>query len=235
MSSVTERSFDDGRAGELSELRVAILVSSEIVRQGLAAMLNTLAMVKEVEIWTWGSIARISSITPGTGPDILILGFDVSAVEAIDNVAQEAALRGTKVLLLLDQAEEALLDMIATIPSDGFIAQQELDSESLAAILADVADGDTAVPAMMAQRLLARARAGALGPPSMSPSLTPRERQVLELLVAGLSNKQIARRLGISPHGVKRLVSNVLAKLGCPNRTLAVAMAITERILADQW
>jgi DNA-binding CsgD family transcriptional regulator len=56
---------------------------------------------------------------------------------------------------------------------------------------------------------------------------------VLKLLVAGLSNKQIARQLDISPHGVKRLVSNVLAKLGCSNRTLAVALAITERILAD--
>ncbi|MGI5287809.1 response regulator transcription factor [Nonomuraea polychroma] len=60
--------------------------------------------------------------------------------------------------------------------------------------------------------------------------LTPRERQVLELLVEGMSNKQIALR--ISQHGVKRLVSNVLAKLNCPNRTMAVRTAITDGILS---
>jgi two-component system, NarL family, nitrate/nitrite response regulator NarL len=234
MSAVPERSSEEGQTDQFSKLRVAILVSSEIMRQGLASMLNTLPMVKEIDIWTWDSTARITSFAPDAGPDMLILGFDDSGVEVVEKVAQEAARRGTKVLLLLDQSQEERLDMIATIPSNGFIVQHELSSESLAEVLTDVADGDTAVPALMARRLLARARAGALGAPSPSPNLTPRERQVLKLLVDGLSNKQIARQLSISQHGVKRLVSNVLAKLGCPNRTLAVAMAITEKILADQ-
>ena len=48
-----------------------------------------------------------------------------------------------------------------------------------------------------------------------------------------MSNKQIARQLTISQHGVKRLVSNVLAKLNCPNRTQAVAVALTDGILTD--
>lgn len=234
MSSSGERSVEKEHPAQFAELQVAILVSSEIVRQGLAAMLNTLPMVKEVDIWSWTSVGRISLTAPGDGPDLLILEFDESGIDRVDKVAQEAARRGIKVLLLLHQPQEELLDMIATIPSNGFVVQRELSSESLGAAVAEVAGGDTAMPALMAQRLLARARAGALGPAPPHPNLTPRERQVLELLVEGLSNKEIARRLGISQHGVKRLVSNVLAKLGCPNRTLAVALAITERILLDQ-
>ncbi|MCY0931861.1 helix-turn-helix transcriptional regulator [Streptomyces sp. H27-H1] len=52
-------------------------------------------------------------------------------------------------------------------------------------------------------------------------TLTPRERETPHLLVEGLSNKLIARRLRISEHGAKRLVANVLAKMNCPNRTQA--------------
>lgn len=56
--------------------------------------------------------------------------------------------------------------------------------------------------------------------------LTPREHDVLAEMAKGQSNKRIARELAISEHGVKRLVSSILVKLQCPNRTLAVAYAI---------
>jgi DNA-binding CsgD family transcriptional regulator len=58
--------------------------------------------------------------------------------------------------------------------------------------------------------------------------LTPREQQVLVLMVEGLSNKQIGRRLDISFHGAKRLVASILAKLDSPTRTVAVARALRE-------
>ncbi len=58
--------------------------------------------------------------------------------------------------------------------------------------------------------------------------LTRREREVLQALSEGLSNKQIARRMAISEHGAKRHVANIMAKLNCPNRTLAVSKALRE-------
>jgi DNA-binding NarL/FixJ family response regulator len=67
-------------------------------------------------------------------------------------------------------------------------------------------------------------------PPSVL--LTVREHEVLGLLAQGLSNKQIGRRLGISEHGVKRHVTRLLAKLNSPNRTFAVARALSEGIIA---
>jgi DNA-binding CsgD family transcriptional regulator len=56
--------------------------------------------------------------------------------------------------------------------------------------------------------------------------LTDREKETLGLLVEGLSNKQIARRLRISSHGAKRLVASLMAKLDAPNRTTAVVKSI---------
>jgi two-component system nitrate/nitrite response regulator NarL len=61
--------------------------------------------------------------------------------------------------------------------------------------------------------------------------LTAREKETLDLLAQGLSNKQIAKSLAISAHGAKRLVGVVLMKLGAPNRTTAVITAINEGLV----
>src|SRR5437868_6258491 len=70
------------------------------------------------------------------------------------------------------------------------------------------------------------AHPGGSGRRDVEIRLTPREHEVLSLLTEGLGNKQIARAIGISEHGVKRHVTNLLAKLNCPNHTLAVARAL---------
>ena len=63
-------------------------------------------------------------------------------------------------------------------------------------------------------------------------SLTPREREVLELLADGLPNKQIALRLGMSPETVKFHVAQISGKLGVSNRTEAVRVAIRRGLLS---
>ena len=92
--------------------------------------------------------------------------------------------------------------------------------------------GEMPVPTEVARELLASARRGDTLRTG-GVVLTPRERQALNLMACGLGNKQIARELGISPHGAKRHVSNVLAKLNSPNRTSAVAKAMRDGLLDD--
>ena len=81
------------------------------------------------------------------------------------------------------------------------------------------------MPAQLARHLLMKETPTSVGP-NRNVRLTAREHETLLLLADGLSNKQIARRLGISTHGAKRLVGAVLLKLGSPNRTAAVVTAM---------
>jgi DNA-binding NarL/FixJ family response regulator len=65
----------------------------------------------------------------------------------------------------------------------------------------------------------------AAGPAAPAPKLTRRQREVLQLIVEGLTNRQIAERLVVSEHTVHRHVTNILRKLGAPSRAAAVAHA----------
>jgi NarL family two-component system response regulator LiaR len=67
--------------------------------------------------------------------------------------------------------------------------------------------------------------------PGPGHDLTPREREVLALMVEGLTNPQIAERLVVSRSTAKAHVSNVLSKLGVSNRAEAIALAIQHKIL----
>ena len=69
-------------------------------------------------------------------------------------------------------------------------------------------------------------------PEVVEEPLTPREVQVLELLAAGLANKAIAGRLGISDQTVKFHVAAILGKLGVANRTEAVRVAVRRGLIA---
>ncbi|NUV72490.1 hypothetical protein C6W96_14470 [Streptomyces sp. CS149] len=116
----------------------------------------------------------------------------------------------------------------------GYLDRQDLDTATLSTAITDVLAGRLYVSATLARTLLGRAGRSRAGSPEIRGThLTPRELQVLRLLAQGLSNKQVARRLTISEHGVKRLVSNILAKLNCPNRTMAVVRAMQEGLLVS--
>jgi len=210
---------------------VMVLGGSELARRGLREMLNSL-----------DSVGRVQSCRPAypTGAlpddqkfDILILACDDIGPGCAHQLADEAWNRGAKVLLLLGGREDENLDMVTAIPSNGFLMQDEVTEDSLGQALRRMISGEIPMPPALVNRLLSRARDASTNIRTECAKLTPREREALALLVEGLSNKQIARRMTISPHGVKRLVANVLAKLNCSNRTLAVAMAIKQGILED--
>jgi DNA-binding NarL/FixJ family response regulator len=96
-----------------------------------------------------------------------------------------------------------------------------------------VASGLVVADPALAGRLMAADSAGTIA--SAAPAgedLTPRERQVLELIALGLPNKTIARRLGISEHTAKFHVAAVMAKLGAASRTEAVRLAARRGLVA---
>jgi len=162
--------------------------------------------------------------------DVVLVSAD--ALEEFEQVASVAAKRGVKTVVLLRDASDDAVAQAAMLTADGFLLESAIDPETLEDALLRLHSGDMALPSTLARKLITELRRR--GQPGTSTfRLTPRERQALSLLAEGMSNKQIGRRLGISVHGAKRHVANLLAKLNCPNRTLAVAYAIRDGLLSD--
>lgn len=206
-------------------LRLSVLVSvrNEMMRCGLSTMLADLPIVSSVH--DSGDVAETVRMVNDGHFDVLVLS-PVVGFEAVEQLTALAGQHAMRTLLLLQGADEQLLTRAASLPVDGFLLESDLTRGSLDDSLLRLSRGDLPMPSSLARRLVAELRRYENSRGERTFLLTPRERQALGLLAEGLSNKQIARRLSISEHGAKRHVANVLAKLNCPNRTLAVAVAL---------
>jgi len=103
---------------------------------------------------------------------------------------------------------------------------RDVTPEVLAVAVAAVRQGLVVVDPRFAAETLPAVQTGAA-----PPTLTPREREVLELLAEGISNKEIAAQLGVSPHTAKFHVTALLDKLGAETRTEAVVLAARSGLL----
>ncbi|MFI5776799.1 LuxR C-terminal-related transcriptional regulator [Nocardia sp. NPDC051570] len=220
---MTEVSLEYARAGMAGPMAHIILAENEVLRRELAVVLRRLPAVGAVhQCPDWAGAERL--LRAGR-IDVLIL---TSAEGHRLRLLGRNGFR-PKVLMLIDEPQAADPGPLASLPVDGFLLRQELSARTLHDALRRMAGGEIPMPAVLARQLLGRAGAE---PGNLRPvSLTARENETLALLAQGLSNKQIARRLEISEHGVKRLVGSVLLKLGSPNRTTAVVTAMKYGII----
>jgi two-component system nitrate/nitrite response regulator NarL len=215
------------RHGDTKKLNVLVATDNQLIRFGVGAMLKSLQV---------GSAESCEDVTAGMRPirsgrfHVLVLSTSLGD-EQCTMLAAEAAEFGVKVLLLLDSSEAECAARLSKMSVNGFLLQDELTVEMLDDTLRRVMQGELPMPSRLARELLTRVSRGE--PDQRRITLTPREQEILSLLAQGMSNKQIAGRLDISEHGTKRHVANVLAKLNCPNRTMAAALAIREGILAQ--
>lgn len=196
---------------------VFVAIGNDVVRYGIERMLQA----HGIETTHPDSFADAM-------PDssILIVMLAESDEESV-RLLRMAEEQGTRILVLVDEREAAELSRMSRlsgIRGAGFLTLGDLNGPALHDAITRIAAGDLPMSAGLARDLLT------LTP---RPRLTPREHEALLLMVEGLSNKQIARRLTISEHGAKRLVANILSKMDCSNRTLAVAKALREGVGGD--
>jgi len=202
---------------------VAFSTGNELLRLGFERVLQQVASVQGYAIRE--SAAELTVITD-PAPDIVIVPIkelDESPAAFISRLPGE-----TKVLLLLDQVADECVPYIAAAPSHGYLSKLDLSAQTLSDALRGVACGEVPMPPDLARKLLDRAGTPSARPEGVPSHLTAREQQVLTLLVDGLSNKEIAGRMNLSQHSIKRYVTSILAKLHSPNRTSAAARAIRE-------
>jgi len=218
-----------------------VSLGSEVVRCGLAAMLRDLDELDDVA--AGASFDHSMELLHSGRPTLLVLNYGDEPQQA-EKLAKTAAGFGVRVLVMLRTATGETLAQVAAVPADGYLLEPTLTREVLTNALSDLDSGLVPIPHPVARKLLAEVSpaepAGpepiAVPPAREAPepaSLSDRELEALALMVEGLSNKQIARRLGISEHGAKRHVANILAKLNCSNRTLAAAVALSRGLVQD--
>jgi two-component system, NarL family, response regulator YdfI len=225
-------------------IRVFIVAESSTVRVGLENLL-TGASSSGRDSKSRASRADAPVAIVGSAPNLEALegrelagGIDALLIDASGDGAPEllAQLRDAEtaadlpVVLLADRlapswSAEALRDGIrAILPID--VAAEQL----LAALQAAAAGLVVLHPSEVEATLAHEASAGISPMPerttALTEPLTRREREVLQMLAAGLGNKEIAARLDISDHTAKFHVASILAKLGAATRTEAVAVGI---------
>lgn len=208
-------------------LDVAVFHEDAIIRCGLQTLLHSVSAVARVH--ALDEPHHLTEILTRYRPDILVLPASFEAAPLQDALDLARSI-GVKVVLTLPTAARECLQRVGRLNVDGFLLESGLTEESLTHAVQAVACGEVPVPPSLVRELMSDATAGARR--NRGPQLTPREEAALTLLVHGMSNKQIAHRLGISENGAKRHVSNVLAKLNCPNRTVAAVIAVKDGLIA---
>lgn len=206
-------------------VRVAVADDHPVVRDGLVAMLETQPDFAVVGTAATGEEAL--SLVTATHPDVLLLDLEMPRLDGV-KVLQRLRDSGVSTRVIVFTVFDTDERIIAAVEAGaaGYLLKGAPRADVFAAVRA-VASGGSLLAPVATSAVLRRIRGDtqASSTPHLTPSLTPRERVVLEQLARGLGNKQIAAQLGIAERTVKFHVSSVFAKLGATNRTEAVTRA----------
>lgn len=196
-------------------IRLVIADDHPVVRRGLAALIEDTPDMSVVGAASNGREAM--ALYGEHRPDVMLVDLrmpETNGVETITSILRQDAKARLIILTTYDGDEDIYRGLMAG--AKAYLLKDVPPAEMLATIRA-VHAGQTSLSPVVAAKLAERMR---------SPSLTTRELDVLRLLAAGKSNKEIEAILGISPGTVKAHVTNILAKLDVDDRTQAVITAL---------
>ncbi len=206
-------------------IRVFVVASTPMMLAGLRTMLTT---------------PDLQVVGESSMPGELVSELSAIDVIVVDEILLEEVRRAmtnngnvTVALVVLTNNDEGPIPVLRTLTLRGWsIVPLDATTAQLQASVVAAAQGLITLPAALADRLYEqRPVTGTITLGSLDEPLTAREREVLELVSQGLSNKLIARRLQISEHTVKFHVSSISAKLGASSRTDAVSRGVRRGLI----
>ncbi|HVC24418.1 MAG TPA: response regulator transcription factor [Acidimicrobiales bacterium] len=203
-------------------IRVFLLDDHEVVREGVRRLIET-----DEDLVVVGEAATAAEALEAIGevrPDVAVLDVRLPDGDGVD-VCREIRSRHPEVacLILTSFADDDALARAVMAGASGYVLKQIHGNELIASVRS-VASGRTLIDSATTRRVLEELRRSHAEQDG-ADRLTPREREILELIAAGKTNRQIGAELFLAEKTVKNYVSNLLAKLGMGRRSEAAAYA----------
>jgi two-component system, NarL family, response regulator LiaR len=202
-------------------IRVLIVDDHAVVREGLRSFLELQEGIEVVGEAADGAEAVEEAVR--LGPDVVLMDLVMPRLDGISAMRQvRERVPATRVIVLTSFLDNDRLLPAIRAGAAGYLLKNAQPQE-LARAIRTAHAGEALIDPAVAARLVDALASGERS--DRYEELTPREREVLELIGRGFSNKRIALELGAAEKTVKNHVSNVLAKLGVADRTQAALYA----------
>ena len=212
-------------------MKIIICDDQAIIRDGLELLLR---LDREIDVvGKAGDGAEALDLVAQHRPDLVLMDLKMPGMSGIEATRRlRDRFPGTKVLILTTFSDDEWLFDVLRAGADGYLLKDTPRADVIKAVKGTVA-GNTYMDPAVAGRVLQQAMDASAAPPSfITEQLSEREVEVLRLLAAGLSNRDIAQQLHLSEGTVRNHVSAIIAQLGVGDRTQAAVLAVRHGLVA---
>jgi DNA-binding NarL/FixJ family response regulator len=204
--------------------RILLADDHELVRQGIAAMLTK---ATDIEIVGQARTGREAiEYTRRDLPDVVLMDVkmpDMDGLEATRRIKEERP-RTAVIMVTMHDNPNYLRDAVRA-GAAGYLLK-DVSGEELIDAVRQVASGGAFIESQMLKGMLSEMKPTGQPATSAAKNLTKREREILSLVAEGMSNREIAEKLVLSPETVKSHVAAILEKLNVSDRTQAAIYAV---------
>jgi DNA-binding NarL/FixJ family response regulator len=213
-------------------IRLMVVDDHEVARAGLVSILASEPGFEVVG--TAASGRKAMQLARKLKPDVVLMDIrmpDIDGLRATRGIKKTCP--ATAVIMVTIVENPDYLFEAVRAGASGYLLKDAAKGEIVKAVR-QVARGDTSLPGDVALKLVQRIASEDPPAPKLLPeSMTPRERDVLRLMVRGLTNPEIARSLELQVSTVKTHVEHIIAKLNASDRTQAAVRAMEMGLLSD--